>query len=221
MHMGLKYMSISMNCLFVSFKTVLCLFRAIGSSFSIIFSFNSIQIFILLGYIDMYVHMTLRFPKGSWFYIQVVYFSGILVGFHYFRLAMPPVLSAFYNRELSDAEKTVIGTKIRRGIRPPSGTLNCMLWNSAVSSKGYPVFYLSLKNPRARFTLKVARALIYLERNCAPLCAHLQVSHLCHQKRCLNRDHIRLEQPCLNILRKNCFENGKCLGHGRYENCLF
>jgi len=47
------------------------------------------------------------------------------------------------------------------------------------------------------------------------------VSHLCHNSRCVNPGHLILESREENNRRNMCKSVGKCLGHGNGQMCLF
>ena len=48
----------------------------------------------------------------------------------------------------------------------------------------------------------------------------LDVSHLCHKKRCFRPDHLRLEDRALNKSRDKCWKEKRCRGHGNAPSCL-
>ena len=60
---------------------------------------------------------------------------------------------------------------------------------------------------------------------CALRVTHFQpdyeTSHLCHNKLCVNIDHLSLEPHSVNTQRRACVTNGRCIGHGApYKNCI-
>ena len=48
----------------------------------------------------------------------------------------------------------------------------------------------------------------------------LDASHLCHNKKCINISHINMEPRQVNVRRKACIGEGRCLGHGEEPECL-
>ena len=48
----------------------------------------------------------------------------------------------------------------------------------------------------------------------------LEVSHLCHQKKCVRPDHLSMETKSTNNRRKQCVADGTCSGHGNFANCI-
>ena len=48
------------------------------------------------------------------------------------------------------------------------------------------------------------------------------ISHLCHNERCSNADHLSLEKQRVNLSRKPCKDSGFCHGgHGSMADCVF
>ena len=45
------------------------------------------------------------------------------------------------------------------------------------------------------------------------------VSHLCHKKTCIQKEHLELETLEHNRERDNCFKVGRCVGHKNRPNC--
>ena len=48
-----------------------------------------------------------------------------------------------------------------------------------------------------------------------------QASHLCHNRKCLTKEHIRWEPSWLNQMRELCREAGVCTGHDGAPDCIF
>ena len=48
-----------------------------------------------------------------------------------------------------------------------------------------------------------------------------EMSHLCHNSLCVEAAHLSMEPRSINNHRKNCKEEGRCLGgHGDYPSCI-
>ena len=45
-------------------------------------------------------------------------------------------------------------------------------------------------------------------------------SHRCHNKLCINPEHICIEDTKVNNARKVCVARGKCIGHDSHPTCL-
>lgn len=48
----------------------------------------------------------------------------------------------------------------------------------------------------------------------------LDISHLCHNPLCINPLHLVAEPHHINNNRISCTNNGVCMGHGEYPNCI-
>jgi hypothetical protein len=46
------------------------------------------------------------------------------------------------------------------------------------------------------------------------------ISHCCHEKLCVNPDHLSHEEHCINRSRARCIEAGQCQGHGEHKPCI-
>ena len=49
----------------------------------------------------------------------------------------------------------------------------------------------------------------------------LDISHCCHEKLCVNPEHVSHEEHEVNMDREDCKEFKKCIGHGNYKPCVF
>lgn len=45
------------------------------------------------------------------------------------------------------------------------------------------------------------------------------VSHLCHEPRCCNFQHLSLEPHSVNTQRSQCKQEGHCFGHRQFKSC--
>lgn len=48
----------------------------------------------------------------------------------------------------------------------------------------------------------------------------IDISHLCHNKRCIQAEHLSIEPHFINNNRQTCKESGKCMSHGPYPMCM-
>ena len=71
-----------------------------------------------------------------------------------------------------------------------------------------------------RTTATVGRAVVMLRESTVFLQSGFDASHLCHNKACVLPEHISYEPHAVNNGRKTCVNEGMCLGHGQYPDCL-
>ena len=69
------------------------------------------------------------------------------------------------------------------------------------------IFFLNLNNPTSR-----SRPMSELKK--------LEISHICHRKNCVNIEHLSQEPHAINMARKTCKQNKKCIGHGVLKDCI-
>ena len=98
------------------------------------------------------------------------------------------------------------------------GQLSCTLWQGTPDKDGYGK--QQVKWPDGSRSTEKAHRLSYmiskkLTRNevprMSPLDAVLDCSHLCHDKLCVNPQHLILEPRHVNMDRKRCAREGFCM----------
>ena len=103
-----------------------------------------------------------------------------------------------------------------------ANALGCMLWqggpDNTVSSYGrkrikYPGYPSSKTEYVHRVAYKLHHKTFELEKS-------LEVSHLCHNHRCINPSHLVLELHEINSSRLSCKVQQKCT-HGHTPFCIF
>ena len=97
----------------------------------------------------------------------------------------------------------------------------CIMWTGACSDSGYG----RVRNPFSKLnnqpTMYRIHRLVYLLQNiykyndlCLPKCDvighELDVSHICHNKLCVNIDHLILEAHFINCIRRQCVCDNRC-----------
>jgi hypothetical protein len=89
----------------------------------------------------------------------------------------------------------------------------CHIWTGACTSNGkYGV--LNCKFPNAIGWTKIhAHRLAYMIKSKKFNYQGFDVSHLCHNSKCINTEHLSLEPHGFNNSRMTCVSVGKCLGH--------
>ena len=93
-----------------------------------------------------------------------------------------------------------------------SGNIHgCRLWHGCVTQNGYGRKKVSF--PDGSKTIMLVHRVVYM-------CAHGtldipnigEMSHLCHNKLCVNADHIVCESHEINMERYHCVQQGSCTG---------
>lgn len=95
----------------------------------------------------------------------------------------------------------------------------CHIWYGATDSDGYAVIRPTFRLKRQIFT--VHRLIYYLENDCHFYNRSYHVSHLCHNKKCINIQHLSLEPGEINVRRNSCRQSKTCCGHDGFKNCIF
>ena len=98
---------------------------------------------------------------------------------------------------------------------------SCMLYNGQANDNGYikvtfehPVTHKSTSSTVNRLAL-----VLLLEQ--FPLPTDRDASHLCHNKTCINAEHLTLEPRALNCQRRRCKRLNVCQKHHGYPDCIF
>ena len=96
----------------------------------------------------------------------------------------------------------------------------CKIWKKAVNSGGYPVIKVSARG-WGRSTYLAHRLMFQLisQINIDTDPDH-EVSHLCHNRLCLEVGHLSFEPSMVNASRKSCVDSGVCAGHDNFANCV-
>ena len=119
-------------------------------------------------------------------------------------------------RKLTGAKKQIILDKIR--VQSQDDEKGCCLWTSPVKEKKYPKMTISVRGGRSWHSV---HCLVYfLSGNPNIPTGKYHISHLCHEKKCVRREHLSLERPHVNKQRDNCKKEGTCFGHGDLHKCI-
>ena len=96
----------------------------------------------------------------------------------------------------------------------------CKLYNAIPLSNGY--ISLSFRHPVSGKVTNatVQRVAVMVHRGTFNLPKDLDASHLCHNKTCTVVEHISIEPRHINSQRRRCVQEGQCLGHGHFPECL-
>lgn len=91
----------------------------------------------------------------------------------------------------------------------------CRIWTGSTGRNGcYGVIHVRYPNA-PRWTKVYVHRLAYMICYRVP-CVHIEgydVSHLCHNSKCINVHHLSLEPHGFNNSRQTCVNVGHCLGH--------
>ena len=95
----------------------------------------------------------------------------------------------------------------------------CHIFDTCSTSDYIRVAYMHPSTGR-RTTVSVGRAAVMLKEGTVFLSKDCEASHLCHNKACVLASHISFEPHSVNNSRKTCVNEGMCIGHTVYPDCL-
>ena len=138
-------------------------------------------------------------------------------------------MDKFDPKNISEDEKSALKNKILSN----SGDIDNkghILWALKPNkTTGYPELKLPsiLANRFGIFSAKnPGHMLFIMERNLILNCVNHDMSHLCHNKLCINPQHLNYEPRWVNHARKTCVRNNVCGGHRveqhdlHFPNCI-
>ena len=103
-----------------------------------------------------------------------------------------------------------------------AGVGNCLIFQGKIRpSDGY--CYLTYTYFGKVSSCTVAKAQWLFKKKKCPIQdipAGYEISHLCHNKNCIQIEHLQLEPKSVNMSRKMCVSGRQCIGHGQYPPCL-
>lgn len=99
-----------------------------------------------------------------------------------------------------------------------AANLQCRLWHNGQRSKSYGQIKVKLPNLEWH-SYSPAKLSLIIELGFIPP-PSLDCSHLCHNRLCINPDHLSLEPHGINMQRVNCMSEGVCRQHVNYPPCL-
>lgn len=104
------------------------------------------------------------------------------------------------------------------------GLGGCVLWKGRVGRNGYGYIRVLWPDEGSKLE-RVHRVALMVEmrlmRSQFPG-GNLEVSHLCHEKLCVNPMHLSLEPHATNQERIHCMQQGVCSGaHHPHPRCIF
>lgn len=88
----------------------------------------------------------------------------------------------------------------------------CLKWKKCTNKQGYAIKKFKLKN--GEWKVLLVHRVVYCLTNAQILDKEdHSVSHRCHFAGCIDPEHLVYEPISLNMQRKKCVVNHKCLGH--------
>ena len=126
---------------------------------------------------------------------------------------------SFFTYTLSSDEKDMLFSRVKKYTSSDDTELLCSEWTGPSDKDGYPMLRVTFRGKR--IWLRVCRLIYFLHFN-FELNSRYQVSHLCHNKKCVNIEHLNYETPVTNNQRKTCNSNRVCCcNHYGEPNCIF
>ena len=116
---------------------------------------------------------------------------------------------------------TQLTNKIERPGFHQAGIGNCLIFEGKIRpTDGY--CYLTYTYFGRTTSCTVGKAQWLVQNKKCPLQDipdKYQVSHLCHNKNCIKKEHLTLEPGWVNLRRKMCITGRQCIGHGQFPQC--
>lgn len=96
---------------------------------------------------------------------------------------------------------------------------SCRTWRGRTDAYGYGEMQFQFRG--VRLCLKVHRVVYALAHPDVSLAnVACDISHLCHNRLCVNPEHLSPEPHSINNNRLVCKNDGDCHGHHGYKDCL-
>ena len=108
----------------------------------------------------------------------------------------------------------------------PGASKGCLEWAGGTSGNGYPYMKIDVDGNGVKQVIGVHRVVVMCHQSKTEFSDGLQVSHMCHNRRCVNINHLSLEPDFVNAGRNRCRTAGTCCGaHNSggtaFANCIF
>ena len=98
----------------------------------------------------------------------------------------------------------------------------CILYTGRMSKTGYGVIDVRFPGKTRHVPIHTHRARYMIEMKKVKLTpSEFHVSHLCHNRICVNILHLSFEPAHVNNSRQNCFSEKRCTKHCPYPECIF
>ena len=126
--------------------------------------------------------------------------------------------SHFDPNKCSDEEIQSLKDKIHKN-SIHNGATDCLEWTRSCGKSGYPQMKLGkIFNDRFKNIPYNPAHLLYCIQHTIILnnVSH-EISHLCHNKRCISYEHLSYEPKIVNAGRDQCCRTGMCYTHVYYD----
>ena len=114
--------------------------------------------------------------------------------------------------------KTRLSAKIENG-DPCGDVQRCISWMGCIRANGYG-WVKAEKLTGERQSMNAHRFVYMVYAPCPDIPPYHDISHLCHNKSCVNLAHLSCEMHGINVQRTNCSQMKKCTGHGNHPPCI-
>lgn len=121
----------------------------------------------------------------------------------------------FYTKDPTPAQVKEIEDTLRHNVVREG---DCFVWTGQIDKYGYGVLRLTVDEKR--INLRPHSIAYYLSDPSEKLQPAMHVSHLCHNKVCVNVGHMSYEPQRVNNSRMVCAANGECRSHRGYQKCI-
>ncbi len=93
------------------------------------------------------------------------------------------------------------------------GPHGCRVWQNPVGGNGYPRMRITLVAGGGSSQYSVHQVVLACSTGTVLDRPFFEVSHLCHNKLCVEVTHLTYEPKVVNVQRRNCVAEGHCFGH--------
>ena len=134
---------------------------------------------------------------------------------------VPPVAPRYLDpTQLTEESKAAYLLKVDLSSVPhPQG--QCRLWTKGVGGSGYPRMRVKVAGRVGSIQYGVHQVVYALNSGTALNLPLHDVSHRCHNRLCVNMDHLSYEPKVVNAQRNPCRELNQCRGHLPFLPCIF
>ena len=94
---------------------------------------------------------------------------------------------------------------------------DCHIWTGEKTPSKYGIVRFSFRGKKIKLKAHRAAYFISCEHYLSP---KMHISHICHQKECVNVKHLSYETQKINNNRQICVHEGICHGHYGYLDCM-
>lgn len=121
---------------------------------------------------------------------------------------------------MSDSFANEILKKIENKSRQSENS--CILYTGRIKKTGYGMIDVRFPGMDRHIPMHVHRVRYMIHIRTFKLTpSEFHVSHLCHNRICINVSHFSFEPAHVNNSRQNCFSEKRCTKHCPYPDCIF